>query len=81
MCSSLSGGPGDLEQVESALVADAAPDAVGRLRHRMPVKRQLVVLFDKDVVRPETKPGDGLFRVWSGPHDSVSKHGAVLNIT
>ena len=81
MCSSLSGGPGDLEEVKSALVADAAPDAVGRLRHRMPVKRQLVVLFDKDVVRPETKPGDGLFRTWSSAQDNIAKHGAVLNIT
>ena len=78
MCSSLSGGPGDLEQVESALVADAAPDAVGRLGHRVPMERQLVALFEKDVVRPATKPGDGLFRAKSSAQADITKHGAVF---
>lgn len=53
MCSSLSGGPRDLEEVKSAFVADPASNAVRRLRHRVSVQRQQVVLLHEDVKRPE----------------------------
>ena len=45
-------GPGQLKDVKAALVANLGAYAVRRLRHGMPVKRELVVLFHKYVQRP-----------------------------
>ena len=52
--SSLPVGPRDFEEVQAALVADATANSVGRLRHRLPVERRRVIVFNEDVERSET---------------------------
>lgn len=52
VCSPLPRRPGQLHDVEAALVADQRSDAVGALGDRVPVEGELVVLLDKDVERP-----------------------------
>ena len=49
---SLPVGPSQLEDMKAAVVADLAPDAVGRLGHRMSVEGHRVVLLHEDVERP-----------------------------
>ncbi len=53
MCASLPGGPSEFKEMEASFVADATSNAVRRLRNWMPMERQLVVLLDKNVVRPK----------------------------
>ena len=55
MSPSLPVGPGELEDVKAAIVADLAPDAVGRLGHGMAVEGHRVVLLHEDVERPENQ--------------------------
>jgi len=55
MCASLSGGPRYLKEMKPSFVTDASANTVGRLCHRMAVKRELIVLFDEYIVRPESR--------------------------
>ena len=50
MCAPLPCGPVELKDVQSPLVADQAANAIGGLGDWVPVKRQLVIVLDKDVV-------------------------------
>lgn len=47
----LTHGPADLPHMQSPRVANTPPDGVRALRHRVPVKHQLVVVLDEDVKR------------------------------
>lgn len=49
--SPLTHGPADLPHMQSSRVANTTPDGVRALRHRVPVKHQLVVVLDEDVER------------------------------
>ena len=64
--------PVELPDVEAAREADAAADAVGALRHRMPVERQRVVLFDEDVERPVLAV-PRVFQLHLPVHDAISR--------
>jgi hypothetical protein len=61
--------PIELPDVETARETDAAADAVRTLSHWMPMKRQRILLFDKDVERPVVRVPRMLqfhFPVWFG---------------
>ena len=50
VCASLPSGPGELEDVKTALIADFASDAIRTLRNWVSVEGQLVIFFNEDVV-------------------------------
>ena len=52
MSASLSGGPAQLEHVQSSLVPNLGSDTVSALGHRMPVEGQLVIILDEYVEGP-----------------------------